>query len=50
MGLLARRRAEAVEQPVTCIREGLTDLGVQATDNLAALFQRARHEVARRIG
>ncbi len=50
LGLLARRRAEAAEQPATRLRENLADLGGQATDNLAALLQRARHEVARRIG
>ena len=50
VGMLARRHAEAAEPPVTRIREGLADFGGQATDNLAALLQRARREVARRIG
>ena len=50
VGMLARRHAEAAEPPVTRIREGLADLGGQATDNLAALLQRARREVARRVG
>jgi len=50
VGLLVRRRAEAAEPPVTRLREGLSDLGGEATENLAALLQRARHEVARRLG
>ncbi len=50
VGLLARRHAEEAEQPVARIREGFAGLGEQATDSLGALLQRARHEVARRIG
>ncbi len=50
IGMIVRRHAEVAEEPVTRIREGFADLGGQATDHLAALLQRARDEVARRIG
>jgi membrane protein len=50
IGLLARRRAEANEPPITRIRGGLADLGGQATENLVDLLQRTRAEIARRVG
>lgn len=48
-GLLARRRAEQAEEPVTRIREGFAGLGEQAAESLAALIGRARREVGRRM-
>ena len=50
VGLLARRRAESVSAPTTRIREGLADLGGQATEGLVDLLQRTRAEIARRVG
>ena len=49
-GLLARRRAEQAQEPVTRIREGVAGLGEQAAENLATLIERARREVRRRVG
>ncbi len=48
IGLLARRRAEEVEKPVTRIREGFADLGQKSAESLADLLQRTRKEIARR--
>jgi membrane protein len=50
VGLLARRRAESVAPPNSRIREGLVDLGGQATEGLVDLLQRTRAEIARRVG
>ena len=50
IGLLARRRAESVSPPATRIREGLADLGGQATEGLLDLLHRTRAEIARRVG
>ena len=50
IGLLARRRAESTAPPTTRIREGLADLGGQATEGLMELPQRTRAEIARRVG
>ena len=49
VGLLARRRAEQAEEPMTRIREGIAGLGEHTAENLAALIERARREVSRRI-
>ena len=49
-GLLARRRAEQAEEPVTRIREGFAGLGEQAAGNLGEFLQRARQEISRRLG
>ena len=49
VGLLARRRAEQAEEPMTRIREGLAGLGEHTAENLAALIERARREVSRRM-
>ena len=45
----ARRRAEEAQEPVTRIREGFAGLGERAAENLAALVERARREVSRRV-
>ena len=49
VGLLARRRAEQAEEPMTRIREGLAGLGEHTAENLAALIERARREVSPRM-
>ena len=49
VGLLARRRAEQAEEPMTRIREGIAGLGEHTAENLAALIERARREVSRRM-
>ena len=49
VGLLARRRAEQAEEPMTRIREGLAGLGEHPAENLVALIERARREVSRRM-
>lgn len=48
IGLVARRRAEKAEAPGTRIREGFAGLGEKAGEHLAALLERARHEMDRR--
>jgi len=50
VGLIARWRAEEVAPPTTRIREGLADLGGQATAGLVDLVHRTRAEIARRMG
>ena len=50
VGLLARRRAESHEPPMTRIREGLVDLGGQATEHLVELLHHTRDEIKRRGG
>lgn len=49
VGLLVRRHADTRSLPVTRIREGLVDLGGQATEGLVDLLHRTRAEIARRV-
>ena len=49
VGLLARRRAEQAEEPMTRIREGIAGFGEHTAENFAALIERARREVSRRM-
>ena len=49
VGLLARRRAEQAEEPMTRIREGLAGFVEHTAENFAALIERARREVSRRM-
>ena len=48
-GLLARRRAESMAPPTTRIREGLADLGGQATESLLDLLHRTRAGIGRHV-
>jgi membrane protein len=50
VGILARRWEAREETPVARIRGGFASLGEQATENLVELAQRAREELARRVG
>ncbi len=45
VGLLIRRRTEAVEPPITLLRADFADLGGQAAGKISALLKRARRAV-----